>query len=277
MRLGGPVFGKWNNPEEWINLLKSEGYRAALSPLSPDASDYEIKLYKDAAKRSDIVIAEVGIWNNVLSSSEKERKENINHAIKSLYLAEKLEARCTVNLTGSRGLKWDGPHDLDYSKETFDMAVDTIRKIIDEVNPKKTFYTVEPMPWMIPDSAESYLKLIKAVNRKSFACHFDPVNMINSPRRYFDNTNFVKDFIKKLGPWIKSCHIKDIILRDKLTVHLDEVICGEGFFDHATCLKELNKLNEDLPILLEHLNSHEEYKKAALYIRRVAERERIPL
>ncbi|MCM8805052.1 MAG: hypothetical protein NC833_07350 [Candidatus Omnitrophica bacterium] len=34
MKLGGPLFEKYNNPEEWINLIKKEGYKASYCPIN---------------------------------------------------------------------------------------------------------------------------------------------------------------------------------------------------------------------------------------------------
>lgn len=146
------------------------------------------------------------------------------------------------------------------------MIVETVREIIDEIKPISTYYTLETMPWMYPDSADNYLKLIKAIDRKSFAVHFDPVNLINTPEKYFFNDILIKNFVKKLCFYIKSCHTKDIILRDKLTIHLDETIPGLGNLNYRVFLKELAKLDKNLPIMLEHLSSPEEYRKAKNYI-----------
>ena len=44
-----------------------------------------------------------------------------------------------------------------------------VGQIIDAVKPSRTFYTLEPMPWMYPDSAESYAGLIKS-NRPQGLC-----------------------------------------------------------------------------------------------------------
>jgi hypothetical protein len=78
------------------------------------------------------------------------------------------------------------------------------------------------MPWMYPDSAENYLRLIHAIDRKRFAVHFDPVNLVNSPQRYYASGDLIRDFTHKLGPRIRSCHAKDIALSGRMTVHLDE-------------------------------------------------------
>ena len=81
----------------------------------------------------------------------------------------------------------------------------------------------------------------------------------------------------KLGTLIRSCHAKDILLQEQLTVHLDEVRPGCGKLDYRTYLRELANLPRDTPVMLEHLQSAEEYAAAAGYIRQVAEQEGIAL
>lgn len=270
MRLGGPIFDKYGSPGEWINALKVLGYRTGCCPVSVDTSLDIIREYADAAEASNIVIAEVGAWSNPLSPDESIRKQAIEKCKKSLAVADAIGARCCVNIAGSRGEKWDGPCALDLTEETFDMIVDVVRGIIDDVKPVRSYYTLETMPWMYPDSADSYLHLIRAINRKHFAVHFDPVNLVNSPQRYFQNRELIRDFIARLGPYIRSCHAKDILLRDRLTVHLDEVCPGRGGLDYKTYIRELSKLDSDVPLILEHLHGVEEYRCAAEYIRSVA-------
>ncbi len=84
----------------------------------------------------------------------------------------------------------------------------------------------------------------------------------------------IRECVGKLGPYIKSCHAKDIQLSGKLTVHLDEVRPGLGGLDYRTFLHELDP---DMPLLLEHLPSEEEYALAAEHIRLVARDSDIPL
>jgi sugar phosphate isomerase/epimerase len=157
------------------------------------------------------------------------------------------------------------------------MIVEVVRKIIDAVKPRRSVYALEPMPWMYPDSADSYVRLIQAIDRKAFAVHFDPVNIVCSPQRYFNNTALLQECFTKLGPYIVSCHAKDIILRDTLTVHLDEVRPGLGNLDYRTYLRELDKLGRDIPLMLEHMTEEEDYIVAAQYLRTVAEQEALNL
>lgn len=277
MRLGGPLLEKYETPDQWVARVVALHYRAAFCPVETDAPDNLIRAYVSAAREADIVIAEVGAWSNPLSPDNATRTAALQKCKSALALADAIGARCCVNISGSRGEKWDGPCADNLTEETFDMIVDTAREIIDDVEPTRAFYTLETMPWMYPDSADAYLALIKAIDRPTFAVHFDPVNLIYSPQRYFSNAEITKDFVAKLGSHIKSCHVKDVLLQHRLTVHLDEVPPGRGQFDYHTYLRELAKLSDDIPVMLEHLPSAEEYSAAADYIRHIATQEGIAL
>jgi sugar phosphate isomerase/epimerase len=266
VRLGGPVSGNFSDPAEWVKAVRSLGYSAAYCPVQPDVSGDIIRAFREESKKSNILISEVGVWNNMLDPDESKRKEAVEKNIKSLQLADEIGAKCCVNISGARGEIWDGPYPGNYARETFEMIVGSVRKIIDEVKPSSAFYTLEPMPYMLPDSPDTYLDLIRAVDRKQFAVHLDPVNMISSPQRYFDNGAFLKECFAKLGAYIKSIHAKDIIIMPELTLHLEERRPGLGSLDYTVFLREVSRLG-DIPFMLEHLKTQEEYILAAAYVR----------
>jgi len=270
MRLGIARNPAHQDPESWAKAYSGAGYRAAVSPVKNDASDSLIEDYVRAAAAHDIVIAEVGAWSNPISPKADVREAAIAHCIRQLELSEKLGARCCVNIAGSRGEIWDGPDADNFSDETFEMIVETTRHIIDAVKPERTTFALETMPWVFPDTADSYLALVKAIDRKGISVHFDPVNMISSPRIYYKNGEMIRDFIAKLGPYITNCHAKDIQIASKLTVHLEEVLPGTGALDYTTFLTELNKLDPNIPIIIEHLPTDEDYRLATEFVRKTA-------
>lgn len=270
MRLGGPVFGDTSTPMAWVAAVQAAGYSAALCPLDNAADAATIRAYAQAADGADIVIAEVGAWSNPLSADEAERAAALAHCRKQLALADAIGARCCVNIAGSRGAQWDGPHPENLTTETFDLIVGMVQGIIDAVRPDRACYALETMPWMYPDSPDSYLRLLEAVDRPQFAAHLDPVNMISSPQRFFGSAAFLRECFAKLGPYIKTCHAKDIALAGRLTVHLDEVRPGLGGLDYRTFLTELDKLPADTALVLEHLPTEEDYAQAARHVRAVA-------
>jgi sugar phosphate isomerase/epimerase len=270
MRLGGPVPEKVDDPRAWIASLQRRGYRAASCPVGAEADHATIKAYADAAAEADIVIAEVGAWSNPLSADEATRQAALVKCQQQLALADEIGARCCVNIAGSRGDRWDGPHPENLTPETFDMIVESVRAIVDGVRPRRAYYALETMPWMYPDSAQSYLDLLEAIDRPQCAVHLDPVNLVCSPQRYFANGALLRECFRLLGPQIVSCHAKDIVLRETLTTHLDEVCPGRGALDYAVYLGELSRLDPDVPLMLEHMHAEDDYREGAAYIRSVA-------
>jgi len=269
------VFLKDADPDLWASAVRESGYRAAYLPVDAEASDDVVRAYVRAAKAADILIAEVGAWSNPISPDDAERRRAIAFCQKQLALADRVAARCCVNIAGSRGNQWDGPHLLNLAPETFDLIVETVRQIVDAVQPTRTYYTLETMPWVFPDSPESYLRLIQAIDRRRFAVHLDPVNLVNCPERFYNSAALLRECFAQLGPYIKSCHAKAIALSGRLTVHLDEVRPGQGGLDYGVFLQELGRLDPDTPLMLEHLSDEPQFKAAADYIRSVAKKVKV--
>jgi sugar phosphate isomerase/epimerase len=275
MRIGGNILKNYSNPDEWIQCVKDLDYSAVLAPVQFTDSKEIKKAYLEYVKKYDLVIGEVGIWKNPLTLDEKERAEVIRYSEEQLSLADELRANCCVNIVGSRGEIWDGFYEDNYSKDTYALIVDTVRSIIDYVNPQNTFYTLEPMPWMHPDSPDDYLKLIKDIDRKAFAVHLDYANMINSVDKYLNSTAFIKECFQKLGPYIKSIHGKDVLIGSELPCNIREVPPGKGSIKYAMVLKLSERLGANTTLFVEHLNNYEEYKNAITFIRSTAEKENI--
>jgi len=270
VRLGGPVFEPYEGPEAWVDALKKRGYRAGNCPLEPGAGEEEIRDLEKAAREHDVVIAEVGTWSNTVSPDPQTAKEAMEKCIAGLALADQVGARCCVNISGSKNTEhWAGPHPENMTQSVFEQVVETTRKIIDAVKPVRTVFALEAMPWAFPYSTETYLQLLKAIDRKGFGVHLDPVNMITSPQDYYSNGMLIREMFSRLGPHIKSCHAKDITLReDNYIPQLDELRPGLGGLDYGVFLQELSRL-DDVPLMMEHLNTDKEYGLAADHIRAV--------
>lgn len=266
MKLGIAMNLSHKTPREWAKKHKEAGLSAVVFPCNHTDSTSKIDAYVSACKEYNLTIAEVGAWKNLLAPYDTEKTKNFNFCKNQLELAEYVEAICCVNISGAKGQIWDGGYRENYSEKTYCEIIETIQKLIDSVNPQKTFYTLEPMPWMHPDSPQDYLKMIDDIDRKAFGVHLDVVNMINSPQKYLFNEQFTDEAIALLGSFIKSCHIKDVMLENHLTVSLKEVPCGQGGFNLKNYIDRLNALDVNMPIIIEHLSVEEAYRKAIRYI-----------
>ncbi len=269
MRLGAPVARPYDTPDDWARAVREAGCSAAYCPVDETADADTVAAYARAAAAYDIVIAEVGAWgHNPVSPDPALAAAGIAACAARLALADRIGARCCVNVSGSRGPRWDGPHPENLLPETVERVVQSVREIIDRARPQRTFYCLEMMPWMVPDSADCYLHLLEAVDRPAFAVHVDPVNLLCSPRAYLANGALIRGLFAKLGGWVRSCHAKDALLRDELTFHVDEVQPGIGALDYDTYLVAISQLEADTPLMVEHLPSREAYAQALAFIRR---------
>ena len=255
---GGGVPCDSDDPRDLARAHREFGYSAAYCPSVSLDDKTRIDAIRDAFAAEDVVIAEVGAWGNQIPPDEGEREKKFKSVCERLALADEVGARCCVDNLGTPVAGSQiAPHPDLVTQVGFDWAVDAVRKVLDAVKPKRTKLTLEMMQWMPPDSAEQYLELIKAIDRPGFAVHLDPVNIIVSPRQYFDTGAVIRRCFELLGPSIVSCHAKDLTLRDTLALHLDEVLMGTGNMDYRTYLAELDKLPQQPPLMLEHIQGEQ--------------------
>ena len=271
MRLGAPILDKTKDPQELAKAHVALGYRAAFCPfgLSTDETPYLHDLRR-AFEEHDVALAEVIAWHNLMPQDAAMRAAAFESVCGQLAVADELGACCCLTFGGSfENKKGWTPHPDNLSPAAFDRIVQTTRRIIDEVKPSRTKLALEMMPSVFPNSVDSYVALIKAVDRPAFGVHLDPVNIIISPQQYFDSTAVIRECFAKLGPWIASCHVKDLLWRVGRGYLLEEAIPGAGVIDIRTYLVEASRLSPDLPLMLEHLDSAEEYKQSYDYVRSV--------
>lgn len=267
MRLGTSSPLWYSSAEEWARRQAELGCGAVVFPVQSDEPESRILEYKNAAEKAGLVIAEVGIWRNALAADPEERRKNLDYCIEQLRLADFLGARCAVNVAGAFGARWDGGYRENFSREARRETVKMIREIIDSAEPKNTYFTLEPMPWMIPTSPKDYLRLIEEVDREHFAVHLDIINMVNSAERYFFAREFIDECIDLLGSRIRSCHIKDVHLRQEFTLQLEECAPGKGEFPLRCYAERLSELDPDMPVILEHLDRDEDYLTYIAYLK----------
>ena len=273
MRLGISMTLQHKTPEEWAARHRALGLRACVLPT---ADPETVSAYAEAAARHDIVVAEVGAWSNPLSPDPAVRARDLAYCKAQLALAEAAGARCCVNIAGARGPVWDGGYAENYSAATRSLLVSTVREIVDAVRPVRTCYALEPMPFMHPWSPEDCLSLLREIDRPGFGVHLDPVNLVSSAELYFRTGELLERCFRLLGPYIRSCHLKDVTLEHGGTLLLREVPCYEGGFDLDRYLLLAQKCDPDMPMILEHLPDEAAYLASLGRVRSALERLGIP-
>lgn len=276
LRLGGPVFLKTEDPVLLAREHRRLEYGAAYAPDASINDRPRIEAIRKAFAAENVLLAEVGAWVNMLDPDPVKRNQNLQYVTERLALADELGALACVNIAGSfNPRQWDGPDPRNVTNLLFEATVENCQKIIDAVKPSKARFCLEMMGWSYPDGPDVYLRLIRAIDRPGgFGVHVDMANLINSPDRYYNNAALTKETFRKLGRWVVSAHAKDIAGKDG---HLAETIPGRGGLDYATYLREVTSLGREVPLMLEHLRTPEEYDEARQYVMRKAIEVGIPL
>lgn len=268
MKLGISSRLEHTTPQDWASKHKALGLESVVFPVSCLDGEDCVMAYKKAADDAGLIVAEVGIWRNTLAADPQKRSQWIDYSIQQLRMADEIGAKCCVNVVGTPyGPRWDGGYRNNFSKELWEMAISMIREIIDTARPKQTKFCIESMPWMIPSTPDEYLKLIEEVDRTEFGTHLDVVNMITSPQKYFFNDEFLHECFEKLKGTICSCHLKDIRLKEEYTFQLEECACGQGTLDLELYARLADAENPDMPMIIEHLTTDEEYATSVRYVR----------
>lgn len=278
MRLGATIadYLQSDDPEAHVAECRRRGYRAAPCPAVSLAESDKIRTIKQAFADADIVIAEVAAWVNPLDPDPEKRRQNLKTIAETLALADELGAVCCATVAGSLNGDggWDshvGHHPDNFTATAFDAVVEWVGQVLEEVKPRRTRLTLEMSPWTILDGPEVYLNILEAVNHPGLGVHLDPANAVRDARLYYSTTELLNRCFDLLGAWVRSCHAKDVhYALDARTVAIMEVPPGKGNLDYRTYLKRIDQLSPDVPLILEHLASEQEYEEAAGFIRTTA-------
>ncbi len=267
MRLGISANLHHSTPVEWAEKHKKLGCDTVIFPVDYKAGDKVITAYAEVAKAYDLTIGEVGAWCSPVAQEETVRTAAMERCVEQLRLADYVGAKCCVNVTGAAGPRWDGGYAENFSERFYAKIVESLQTIIDRAAPKRTAYTIEPMPWMVPTGPEEYVRLMKDVAREHFAVHMDMANWMCAHNRYFAQERFMDETFAALGAHIRSCHIKDVLLGQEFTFQVQELPLGEGAMNLEYYATKINEVSGEMPVFIEHLHSEEEYVASVMYAR----------
>ncbi|MVS97450.1 sugar phosphate isomerase/epimerase family protein [Devosia marina] len=286
-RIGGYGIDYTGDPEAYARAHVEFGYNAGYMPNISIENRDEIAAIVKAMADADVVIAEGGAWRNLIAHDEKVRKANLDYAVHQLALADEMGARACVAFHGTVGHAGDpwqlsdnydyGPHPDNQTEAGFERAVETARYVIDAVKPTRAKFSLEMVPWLVTDTPENYLKLLRAIDRPQFGAHIDAVNMVITPRLYFNTGRMIREAFELLGPWVVSCHAKDIVMQGgpgTISFHFDEVPPGDGNLDYAAYITKISRLGREVPLMLEHFDVPA-YRRGLAHIKSVAQAEGI--
>ena len=237
-----------------------------------EMKDSELKELNTALKQYDLVVYEVGGYQNMIHPDESTRQKNLKRLAFCLEAAEKVNCPQVGTCTGSRDANYYiGVHPDNWTDATWKLTVDAVKQVLRDTSGLKAALGIEAQITMNVGRPADHKRLMDDVGDKRCAVNLDPVNMI-SLDNYYHTTELLNECFDTLGEQILGCHSKDTyIWPDRQTVHVQEVASGRGVMDYETYLVRISRMKWPRSILPEHVPG-EQLIEAGEYIRKVAAR-----
>jgi sugar phosphate isomerase/epimerase len=145
------------------------------------------------------------------------------------------------------------PHPDNYSPQTFDRLVDSLRQAAATAQAEGMTLALEGHVLSLLDTPRRMRDVIDAVGSPALKFNTDPVNFIGTVKDVYDPSHVLDELVSLLGDVTVAAHLKDLDVRDVLVLRIDEVVIGEGRMDYGRLLRQLDQMDPEMYGLIEHL------------------------
>lgn len=271
MRLGISHVLSHETPEQWAQDLRALGLSAAVFPVEYAAGDAQIAAYADAARGAGLCIAEVGAWSNPLSEIPEQRQAALEKCkASSAWPRSWARAAASTSPGAFRGARWDGFHRANYTQEAFEATVRSIQEIIDSVKPKKTYYCMEAMQWMIPDTPQQYLDLLRAVAPRGLRRAHRHHQLGLQPQDLPLQPGVHRRGVRPAGRGRPQLPPQGLQAARRHDLPAGGGAVGLGGLDIAHYIERAEALSPDTPMIIEHLTGDAAYREAVARVQGIA-------
>ena len=193
-------------------------------------------------------------YESIVSSNNKQRSEGIRVMQFMCSLTRRLGADNLYIRPGSMSPTGDWyAHPLNRHPSTYERLVDSLKQISAAAETEGILLAIEGHVLSPLYNGEVIKTAIQDVGSDTLRFNMDPVNFIGDIPESFDTTSAINKLFDLLGEYTICGHAKDFFIQDKLVVHLEETIIGEGILDQHTFVKRFEEFCPDGHILIEHL------------------------
>ena len=188
---------------------------------------------------------------------EPVRREAARTLCAALAVAAQLGAHAVD--TGPGSLSPRGPwfpHPYNYTRQAREQLVKSLREGARAAEEHGVLLCAEGHQLVTLRSAEVMREVIDEVGSPWLRVDFDPANWITLETVY-ESGAAIDAMLATLGGRVASAHVKDVVVRDRLVVHIDHCAAGTGILDIPALLRGMERLDADAPVIIEAAEEHE--------------------
>jgi L-ribulose-5-phosphate 3-epimerase len=260
---------------EAARRVRAAGYRGVSvffqRPLEADPA--AVRKLRSVLDEAGLQVAQANGWYEVLvHPDERLRAEGIRGLQALTHIGRLLDAKTVYVRPGSLSAQgaWY-PHPENYATRTFERLVNSLRQAAQTARAEAMVLALEGHVLSLLDTPQRMRDVIEAVDSPALRFNTDPVNFIGTVKDAYDPSRVLNELVSLLGQYTVAAHLKDMAVQDKLVLHIDEVVIGEGSMDYDRLLRQLEQINPDLYGIIEHLPD-EKIPQARAGLMRAAEK-----
>ena len=140
-----------------------------------------------------------------------------------------------------------------YKPEAFETLVYSLKSVCEAAESEGTMLAIEDHTLSILDTPERIAELIEVVGSDTLRFNMDPVNFVGNVPQAFSTTELIDYLFDVLGRYTICGHAKDLFLRDRLVLHVEETMIGQGIVDNARYLQRPEEACPGGFVQIEHL------------------------
>lgn len=205
---------------------------------------------------------------------ETARAQAVRTLRQALHIAGQLGAVAID--TGPGSVSPNGPWAPDpynFTPQAREQLVKSVREAASAAEEHGVVLCLEGHQLVTLRSAEVMAEVLDAVGSPWVKVDFDPANWIGLETIY-ESGPAIEAMAATLGARIATAHVKDVVLRPGMMVHIDYCPPGTGTMDVAALLRVMEALDPGAPVIVEAVED-DQLADVVAYLRRIAAEQRI--